>query len=99
MVPMMYRKGCYYHYCQGDGFQALDMPYEGWELSMLIVLPTKKDGLAALETRFASEGMYQQVVDGLYQEEGILVSLARLKMATECSLKPVLSALCVELAF
>jgi serpin B len=98
-VPMMHRKGGYYHYYQGDGFQALDMPYEGWELSMLIVLPTKTDGLTALETRFASEGLYQQVMDGLYQEEGIVVSLPRFTLEAEFSLKPVLCALGVELAF
>src|SRR5262249_14954745 len=98
-VPMMHRTGGYYHYHQGDGFQALDMPYEGWQLSMLLVLPTNKDGLAALETRFASEGLYQQVVDGLYQEEGIIVSLPRFEMATEFSLKPVLCALGAGLAF
>jgi serpin B len=98
-VPMMHRKGGYYHYYQGDGFQALDMPYEGWELSMLIVLPTEKDSLTALETRFASEGLYQQVMGGLYQEEGIIVSLPRFTMETEFRLKPVLCALGAELAF
>src|SRR5262249_4689784 len=82
-----------------DGFQALDMPYEGFELSMLIVLPAKKDGLAALEARCASEGIYQQVVDGLYQEEGILVSLPRFTLEAEFSLKPVLCAQVAELAF
>ncbi|HEY7330952.1 MAG TPA: serpin family protein [Gemmataceae bacterium] len=98
-VPMMHRTGGYYHYYQGDGFQALDMPYEGWELSMLIVLPTEKDGLTALETRFASEGLYQQVMGELYQEEGIIVSLPRFTMETEFRLKPVLCALGAELAF
>src|SRR5262249_48017418 len=98
-VPMMHRKGGYYHYYQGDGFQALDMPYEGFELSMLIVLPTQEDGLAALEPRFASEGLYQQLVDGLYQEEEITVSLPRFTVEAEFSLKPVLCALGAELAF
>jgi serpin B len=98
-VPMMHRKGGYYHYYQGDGFQALDMPYEGFELSMLIVLPTNKDDLTALEARFASEGMCRQVVDGLYQEEGIIVSLPRFTLEAEFSLKPVLCALGAELAF
>jgi serpin B len=98
-VPTMHRKGGYYHYYQGDGFQALDMPYEGWELSMLIVLPTKKDGLSALETRFASEALYQQVMDNLYQEEDIIISLPRFTMETQFSLKPVLCALGAELAF
>jgi serpin B len=98
-VPMMHRKGGYYHYYQGDGFQALDMPYEGFELSMLIVLPTNKDGLTALETRFASEGLYQQVTGGLYQEEGINVSLPRFTLEAEFSLKPVLYDLGADLAF
>src|SRR5262249_46170154 len=98
-VPMMHRTGGYYHYHQGDGFQALDTPYEGFELSMLIVLPANKDGLAALETRFASEGLYQQVVDGLYQEEGIIVSLPRFTVEAEFSLKAVLCALGAGLAF
>jgi serpin B len=98
-VPMMHRKGGYYHHYQGDGFQALDMPYEGWELSLLILLPTEKDGLGALETRLTSEGMYQQVVDGLSEEEGIVVSLPRFTVEAEFSLKTVLSALGAELAF
>ena len=98
-VPMMHRTGGYYHYYQGDGFQALDMPYEGFELSMLIVLPTNKDGLTALETRFTSEGLYPQVAAGLCQEEGIIVSLPRFTVEAEFSLKPVLCALGAELAF
>ena len=98
-VPMMHRTGGYYHYYQGDGFQALDMPYEGFELSMLIVLPTNKDGLSALEARFASEGLYPQVADGLCQEEGIIVSLPRFTVEAEFSLKPVLCALGAGLAF
>ena len=98
-VPMMHRTGDYYNYYQGDGFQALDMPYEGFELSMLIVLPTNKDGLSALEARFASEGLYPQVADGLCQEEGIIVSLPRFTVEAEFSLKPVLCALGAELAF
>jgi serpin B len=97
-VPMMHREGGY-HYYQGGGFQALDMPYEGRELSMLVVLPTKEDGLAALEARFAAEGLYQQVVGGLYQEEGVVVSLPRFTMEAEFRLKPVLCALGAELAF
>jgi serpin B len=98
-VPMMHCTGGYYRYYQGDGFQALDMPYEGFELSMLIVLPTNKDGLTALEARFASEGLYPQVAYWLCQEEGIIVSLPRFTVEAEFSLKPVLCALGAELAF
>ena len=38
-------------------------------------------------------------MDGLYQEEGIIVSLPRFTLEAEFSLKPVLCALGAELAF
>ena len=98
-VPMMHQTSGSCRYYQGEGFQALDMPYQGWELSMLIFLPTQEDGLAALEKRFAAEGIYRQVVDGLCQEEEIIVSLPRFTLEAELRLKPVLCALGAELAF
>ena len=98
-VPMMHREGGYYHYYQGDGFQALDMPYEGWELSMLVVLPTQKEGLTTLEPKWAAQGMYRLVTSRLHHEETVLVSLPRFKMETAFTLKPELCALGAELAF
>ena len=47
---MMHQRGGYLYY-EGDDFQALDLPYKGRQLSMLVVLPRKKDGLAALESQ------------------------------------------------
>ena len=47
---MMHQKGGYLYY-EGDDFQALDLPYKGEQLSMLVVLPRKKDGLASLESQ------------------------------------------------
>jgi serpin B len=43
--------------------------------------------------------MYRQVVDGLYQEEEIIVSLPRFTLEAEFSLMPVLCDLGAELAF
>ena len=62
---MMHQKGGYLYY-EGDGFQALDLPYKGEQLSMLVVLPRKKDGLAALESQMGRwKQTYRQVTDGL----------------------------------
>jgi serpin B len=66
---------------------------------MLIVLPTKMDGLGSLETKCSAEGTYQQVTAGLRHEERVVVSLPRFKMETEFSLKPVLCDLDAGLAF
>jgi serpin B len=97
-VPMMHQRGGYLYY-EGKGFQALDIPYQGGQLSLLVVLPSLKDGLAALESQWAKEGTYRQVTVGLNHEETVIVSLPRFTMATEFQLKPVLCALGAELAF
>jgi serpin B len=97
-VPMMHQRGSYLYY-EGNGFQALDLPYKGRQLSMLIVLPRKKDGLAALERQWAAGDAYRQVTDGLDHEETVLLSLPRFQMETEFMLKPVLCGLYAELAF
>jgi serpin B len=95
-VLTMHRKGGYSYY-EADGFQTLDMPYEGGQLSLLVVLPAEKDGLTALEARWGT--IHEQVTEGLHHEETVIVSLPRFTMETAFSLKPVLCALGAELAF
>ena len=48
---MMHNRGDYL-YCERADFQALDIPYKGNELSLLVVLPTKSDGLPALASQW-----------------------------------------------
>jgi serpin B len=97
-VPMMHQRSGYLYY-EGSGFQALDIPYKGRQLSMLIVLPRKKDGLASLESQWAGGNTYRQVTDGLRHEETVLASLPRFTLETEFKLKRVLCALGAQLAF
>jgi serpin B len=97
-VSMMHQRDGYL-YDEGSGFQALDLPYKGEQLSMLVVLPRKMDGLASLESQWTAEGTYQQVTEGLDHEEAVLVSLPRFTMETEFKLKPVLCDMGADLAF
>jgi serpin B len=97
-VPLMHRRGGYLYY-DGGSFQALDLPYQGRQLSMLVVLPKAKDGLASLERQWAGGTTSRQVTDGLDQEGTVLVWLPRFKLETELKLKPVLCELGAELAF
>jgi serpin B len=97
-IPMMHRKGSYLYY-DGGSFQALDLHYQTRRLSMLVVLPRAKDGLASLERQWAGGNAYRQVTDGLDHEETVLVWLPRFKLETEFRLKPVLCGLYAELAF
>jgi len=97
-VPMMHQGGGYLYYECAD-FQALDMPYQGEHLSMLVVLPTKPDGLAALERQWSAGHTYEQVTASLVHENTVIVSLPRFKLETEFQLKPALCDMGAALAF
>jgi serpin B len=97
-VSMMHQTGGYLYY-EGNGLQALDLPYKGGQLSMLVVLPRETNGLAPLENQWAGGDTYRQVTDGLGHEETVIVSLPRFKLETEFTLKPVLCEMHAELAF
>src|SRR5262249_48737503 len=97
-VPMMHQKSGYLYHEDAD-VQALDLPYKGGQLSMLIVLPRKQDVLAAVENRWARPETAEQVTARLKHEQTVIVSLPRFKLETSFQLKPVLCALGAELTF
>ena len=96
-VQMMHQKAGYLHY-DGDGFQAVNLPYRGHQFSMLIVLPRKYDGLAALEQRWTTQQLFRQVTDGL-DPETVILSVPRFKIEAGFTLRPVLCALHADAAF
>lgn len=53
---MMQRSG-EYRYAALDGLQLIELPYSGGEVSMLVLLPSAKDGLPALERRLTPEAL------------------------------------------
>jgi len=53
-TPMMFQKGNF-GYFQDDEVQVIEMPYKGEKVSMVVLLPRKVDGLAALEKHLAAE--------------------------------------------
>jgi serpin B len=59
-APLMYQKE-EVRYLKADTFQAVDLAYQGGNLSMLVLLPDKKDGLGDLETKFSAQILYECV--------------------------------------
>src|SRR5262249_5124582 len=53
-VPLMAQTGKF-AYLDGDTFQLVELPYAGKELSMLVLLPKKADGLPELEKSLTAE--------------------------------------------
>lgn len=55
-VPMMSQSE-YFRWKEFDSFSAIELPYEGDDLSMIILLPDDVDGLAQLESRLDQDSV------------------------------------------
>jgi serpin B len=52
-ASMMYQRS-WFAYLQTPGYQAIELPYRGEDLSMVVFLPDRKDGLPDLEKTLSS---------------------------------------------
>lgn len=82
-------------YAENSDYQAVDLPYQGDELSMLVVLPTSS--LDKLEANL--ESTYADVLQNLHFEEKVVLSLPRFKLETEYKLGEALKELGGDLPF
>jgi serpin B len=96
-AAMMGRTGGYNYY-DGGAFEALELPYKGGELSMVILLPKKIDGLAALEKSFTAANLTKWL-DKLTPEPKVNLLLPRFKMTQDFDLGGTLSAMGMPQAF
>jgi serpin B len=96
MVPFMHRQGSYRYFANAD-FCALEMPYKGNGISMLLILP-QPGKMSAVETGLASDFLTE--LSGLLQENLINVSLPKFKFtSSSTSLKDILISLGMTAAF
>lgn len=97
-VPMMHQRATL-GFGEIEGARVLDMPYQGGDLAMTVLLPTATDGLDALEKRLA-DGHYERFV-GATKPTDVLVTLPRFRAAgaEPIRLKSILSELGMPLAF
>jgi serpin B len=85
-------------YLRADGFQVVDLDYQGSDLSLLLLLPDEKDGLRDLETRLSAH-MLDAIVARMVSRE-VEVFLPRFRLTCAPShLKDDLRALGISLAF
>ena len=87
-----------YEYFKGPSFQALLMPYEKGEVSMLILLPDDIDGLPALERSLTAENLEKWIASLSYAHE-VIVSLPRFKITQQFELSSTLEGLGLKAAF
>jgi serpin B len=95
-VAMMHQTGDF-PYFENNDMQMVQLPYEGKDLSMIVVLPKKVDGLAALEKQVTAASFTGWI--GKLASQEVILALPRFKMTSEFSLKDVLSDLGMPTAF
>jgi serpin B len=94
-VPMMHQMKSF-RYAEGADYQAVELPYDGNQLSMVILLPAA-DRFNSFETGLDSA----QVKDIIAKLQNAQVNLAmpRFKIESEFGLKPALGSLGMAAAF
>jgi serpin B len=96
-VPTMHRTG-HVGFARGHGFSAIELPYEGENLSMIVALPDQVDGLGALEQSLTTAGL-----DALFtslQGREVAIALPRFEVSPPgVGLQSLLTELGMSLPF
>ena len=98
-VPMMSQKSKF-KYRSFDNFSAIELPYEGNDLSMIVFLPKEADGLAGFERNLTNDNVKNWIgkLSKSYKQE-ILVNLPKFKTTSEFELSKILSDMGMPHAF
>ncbi len=95
-VAMMNQTG-QFNYMETESFQGLELPYVDDELSMIILLPNKFDGLDKFEKTLTAENL-SKWMDELNNRE-VRVSIPKFKMTSQFALASVLESMGMTDAF
>jgi serpin B len=95
-VDMMSQSGRF-RYLDGGSFEALELPYRGRALAMVILLPKAVDGLPALESTLRLEDLEGWL--GKLSSRSVQLSVPKFKLTDEFELRGALSELGMPLAF
>jgi len=95
-VPLMHHSG-EFAYAATENVEILELPYEGDRLSMVVLLPTKADGLASLEKSLDRKTL-ERWLEKL-ERKTVRVTLPRFKLESRCDLATTLKAMGMTDAF
>ena len=95
-VPMM-NKTEEFPYMATEDFKALDLPYVDDDLSMIILLPNKTDGIGELEKSLTADSLSLWL--NQLQKRKVIVSIPKFKLTSQFSLASVLQSMGMTDAF
>jgi serpin B len=81
----------------GEGLKVLELPYGKGQLTAAVILPDATDGLTELESKLSAEKL-ERWLSGLRSRK-VQVLLPRFKLTSQFSLRDVLTAMGMRLAF
>ena len=96
-APLMVQSG-EFTYFDGGTFQALELPYTGAQLSMVVFLPKDIAGLPALEQSFTAANA-QEWLAQLQHSEKVNVTFPKFTVTSQFELNSALTALGMKQAF
>jgi len=94
-VPMM-EQAEFFGYTEGEGYRAVELPYDGGELSMLILLPASGN-FTAFEEGLQAQQVYDIISD--LQLTGVALTMPRFEFDSEFSLEDTLAEMGMPDAF
>jgi len=94
-VPMMQQTESF-RYAEGDGYQAVELPYDGQELSMVILLP-KAGQFNTFEELLDAESV-EAIIGNLEMHE-VALTMPKFEYESSFGLKEALSTLGMRVAF
>ncbi len=97
-VPMM-RQTTHFRYGATDDAQIVELPYEGGSLSMVVVLPRQKNGLADLEKKLAQQPEWLGNQFGTLNLAKVNLKLPKFKARSSFELSRTLGAMGMRQAF
>src|SRR5262249_37698595 len=95
-VDMMKQSGRFRYFDEGS-FQALELPYRGGSVCMVVLLPKAVDGLARVEAAMTEPNLGGWL--GKLSSHRVQVALPKFRLTEEAELKSALSELGMPLAF
>ena len=93
---MRHGTGQSFGYFQGEGFQAVDLPYIGAQISMLVIVPDRGE-FTAFEENFHSD-QFAHIVDGL-EYTSVYLRFPKFEFESEISLAQTLAEMGMPSAF
>jgi serpin B len=96
-TSMMHHGTSSLKYLGTDRFQAVELPYKGGELSMVLIVPRTVDGLAAVEKEFTSESIAQRPAK--LENQRVVLTMPKFTMTRALDLNVVLKGMGMVDAF